>query len=154
MKYLSFLLLLVATSINAQTPAWMCESNNISYLIYASDEWEISPVEAIIAKKTTISIAFGTVEKQEFRLEFMTHVVANFEANGETIIKIFQLGQFINCRKDPKNVQVEQYVWYDEEHGDYYIVSCLNDKIISFRTLSTGNRTGLLMECSTNNSKL
>lgn len=148
MKYLMLLLLFVAGTVNAQTPKWSCDSYVVKYVKYATDEWDEDPGFKTEAKGCTVSFFLGTTSGNTDELMDMTHVVAKFTFNGSTKEQVFQLGRFDNLRQSPADDDIFEYVWFDEEHGDYYIISCFNEDILSFRTLSTGNRTGLYISCS------
>ena len=147
MKYLFlFMMLLSGLITNGQATLWNLESSDVSYVSYANDDPGSNQYSTNPANGCKVELCLGSTDSTRRDIGSMTHIVAVFKCNGNRIDKVFQLGTYNGMTHGDSNSKV--HTWYDAEHGDYYIVTCLKNSIISFRTLSTGNRTGLIAQDS------
>lgn len=131
-----------------EDPKWVCDATTIHSVTYDSDNMDAAITSRALFDGARVDNVFATTSSKN-HLSSTTHVVSKFIVRDEFIEKTFQLGTFKGIFSNRDDDDIEDYVWYDMEHGDYYKISYYNGEIIRFITHSTGNNTGLECLCNT-----
>lgn len=126
---------------------WKCDASTVNSICFQSDKFNSKVTNRIKFVDASVANVFVSYTDSGKDLPLMTHVLVTFSVSRSSTTKTFPLGTFQGIYDNPDDPRLEDFVWYDMEHGDFYIATYKNGKILKFTTHSTGNNTGLECLC-------